>query len=1098
MRFLRLLKPLLVLGVLISMCSEVRSQTSNGTIVGTVSDKTGAVIPNATVKVSSPQFGGEPRSATTDSLGSYRVGSLLPGRYVVIINAAGFSEHSVANVEVKASLEVTVNALLELSGVSSSITVEAGAEQELKTQSGDISGNISQQETANLPIASLNPIDLVKTFAGVQDDHGFAFTNGSGFSVNGTRPRANNFLIDGQDDNDNTIGGQAFQPSNLAAIQEVAVLTNSYSAEFGRGGGSVTNVVTKSGGNDVHGQAWEINTNSAFAAVPAELGAVGFKKNPVDNDNTFGFAVGGPAKRDKLFYFGTLQWDTTRGQIPGASPSTLTIPTAAGIATLQSLPANPNIQFLLDSLGGLVAPSNSSVFDVPLGNGRPAVEENQFVRNAHQQAKAYEWHVRLDLLATASDTISARYRRNYSSLTPDFFANSGSLPAFDTQQGGPSQAFTGTWVHTFSPRYVNEVRFSYTNIDFQFGETPSTIANPLSSHANVGFSGASGLPQLGITVGFPQFRGHKNWQYQEALSMALGRHQFKVGADVSHLIVRESIPFDSRGTITYKNGGGFTDLANFIDDFSGSSGSVNINFGSPIVTPFVTTYFPYAQDVWRVAPNRTLDLGLRYEYWGTVGNALPFPALDPKQTFGLPGAKYPDILAFQQIPQKKNFAPRIGFAYTPHFWSRFLGREKTVFRGGYGIFYDGLFTNILDNTASGPPNTGGGSIVASVSPAQPRGPANFSALLSSIQPSAPNPLLGFSTMSANLRNPLTQQWNLNLQHELRGGIVVTAAYVGTRGSHLFVNSDLNPFDPNTGQRVNPLFGATRVRTNGGDSIYHAGQLTLERKFSHGLFFRGAYTYSKFIDDSSEVFATTGGASYPQDLRNQGGDSGPSAFDRRHRLALTYIWDLPYVHNSDSAALKISSWITRGWQWSGSTIFQSGGPNTIFDGFDANGDGHSTNDRPSLGNASKPFTSRGVDGAQLGPPFVVGSFYDLPCIFNDADPVNDCPALTANDFHWVVPASGVGNVGRNTFFGPNQQYWDMSIQRTIKIPMGRLEHQAISFRAEFFNAFNHPNLRSIDPSDPNDSVANLASPLFGAFGTTIIGGRQIKFWAKYEF
>src|SRR5579859_426615 len=245
-------------------------QTSNGTIAGAIVDKTGAGVPGARVEATSEDRGGEPRVAETDSVGSYRVESLLPGKYTLVVKKAGFADIKVSGLDVRASLTTTFNGTVEIAGQSATVLVEASTGQELQTQSGELSGSISSAEVHELPIFGLNPIALVLTQAGVQDPGGRGISNGVNFTVNGTRPRSNNFLIDGQDNNDNAINGQAFQPTNAEAISEVAILTNSYGAEYGRGGGSVTNVIYKGGTNNFHGSAWELATNSALATAKKE------------------------------------------------------------------------------------------------------------------------------------------------------------------------------------------------------------------------------------------------------------------------------------------------------------------------------------------------------------------------------------------------------------------------------------------------------------------------------------------------------------------------------------------------------------------------------------------------------------------------------------------------------------------------------------------------------------------------------------------------------------------------------------------------------------------------------------------------------------
>ena len=337
------------------------AQTSNGTIAGAIVDKTGAGVPDATVEATSEDRGGDPRVAQTDSSGSYRIEPLLPGKYTLVIKKTGFADIKVSKLDVKASLTTTFNGTLEVAAQAATVLVEASTGQELQTQSGDLSASISSSEIHELPIFGNNPIALVLTLPGVQDPGSRGISNGVDFSVNGTRPRANNFLIDGQDNNDNAINGQAFQPANKEAISEVTILTNSYGAEFGRGGGSVTNVIYKGGTNDFHGSAWELATNSALATAKKEdlfagCGAPPLPPcHPVSVDNAYGFSIGGPIKKNKLFVFGSSQWDPIRSTNNG---STITAPTANGVAELKAL-NSANANFLVAAFAGLTAPTLS-------------------------------------------------------------------------------------------------------------------------------------------------------------------------------------------------------------------------------------------------------------------------------------------------------------------------------------------------------------------------------------------------------------------------------------------------------------------------------------------------------------------------------------------------------------------------------------------------------------------------------------------------------------------------------------------------------------------------------------------------------------------
>ena len=1092
----------IVLAVMLGMvvlAASVHAQTSNGAIAGSVTDPSGAAVLGATVTVTNTDLGAFKRTTKTDSAGSYRVDGLLPGNYRVSIQAAGMQEFVEVGVAVKASLASTVNASLAIGSVNESVSVEASTGAELQTQSGELSSNLGQTELKDLPIVGLNPIELAFTVAGVQEEaNRDALTNGVGFSVNGTRPRANNFLIDGQDNNDNSIQGQAFLQTNEEAVREVTVLTNAYSAEFGRGGGSVTNVIYKSGTNDFHGSAWELNRNSALAAVPAQSGFAGITTNPFDNENTFGFTFGGPIKKNKLFVFGTSQWDRERASA-AAQTNTLLLPTDAGIATLQSLGSNPRVDFLIASLGGLRG-GTTGVTNIALGNGpngapRPSVQVGDVQRSQGSIAtNDRQWSVKLDYLASPTDTITLRYFRDDNNTAPDFFNQPSALPGLDSQVGGPSFNFGFIWQHTLSSHAVNELRFSYGQFDLEFGPTPQTLANPILNSPAIqildllGPAGAT--PSFGFLTGFPQGRGHKTYQFQDALSYTVGRHTFKVGADVALLTVRDISPIDNRGLITVRPGGGFTGLANFIDDFTGAGGSIDKVFGSPVTLPFLATYAPYVQDTWHLRQNLSVDLGLRYEYQSTLENSLQFPAVDTRLGVGLGGtSNFPGVFASPQLGDKNNFAPRVGFAYTPRLWSRFFGHDKTVIRAGYGIFYDQLFTNILDNTATSSPN----AVQDTINAGNGRGVANASAVLAGFS-SVPSPTGSVSTIASNLRNPLTHQWNLDIQRELPGNFILTAAYVGTRGERLFVNQDFNPgngtFDANGNViRVNPNLGPILVRTNGGDSIYHAGQLTIDRKFSHGLLLRGAYTYSKFIDDTSEVFVTSGLSSFAQNVFNQGADRGLSAYDRRHRMVLTYVWDVPFVHDSGnrfSSALKA---ITQGWQTSGIFTWSTGAPETFNDGFDVNGDGHGGNDRPNLGNPAAPLTAIGIDGTQLGLTNTPGTFFGP----NPQDCINrapTCVAGPASSFHFLIPASGLGDIGRNTFISPGFQNYNLTVQRSFRIPVHDLQRQQLLVRGEFLNAFNHPNLGI--PS------LNLTGGNFLNEAGTINGGREIRILLRYSF
>lgn len=1094
---------IIALGILLLWISSVATaQTTRGTLAGVVTDSTGAVVNGAKV-TATPTTGGEPRSTTTGSTGEYRIELLNPGIYTVSVEAQGFALTKVENVNVRSTMITANNVQVNLASKSETVQVEANTDQ-IQTESGELSKTIPTVQVKDIPISSGNPFALATTLPGVvtvasRDD----FTNGTSFSVNGLRPRSNNFLIDGFDDNDNNIGGQAFQPANQEAVQEVTVLTNSYSAEYGRGGASVSNLSFRSGSNNLHGAAWESYDGSRLDAVSPEASGQGLTRVPQYVNNTFGFRVGGPAIKNKLFFFGTSQWNRNFGApVANGAPlaSKLVLPTANGVAALQSIGANQNVQILLNTMGNVRGQGNFKTINIGNrpGCGSPClIEVGDFTRFDSTASKSREWTVRGDYTPTSNDTIYARYTDTYSSFTPDLFANSAALPNIDTFQGGPSRLLGTMWGHTFNSTTINEFRFSAQNFDFTFAPTAATLANPnanlpgLALAASFGNATAWGGFNQG---GFPQGRGHQTYQFQDAVAFTRGRHSLKVGTDLAVLLVKDQIPFNSAGLITYSSGGDCssigltkcTDLANYIDGFSGPTGTLSKQFGNPRVNVPTTQQSYYFQDSWKMRPNITLDFGLRYEYQPPdASNVLPFPAVNRATALTDP---FQTRVAVE--PDRNNFGPRFGFAYSPHFWKGLFGEDRTVIRGGYGVFYDTFFTNIADNTAASAPNTLGGTQTGDgTGSSTNRGQADALTFVNKITPTI-SQTDRVDAVTSNLRNPQIHQWNLSVQRELPLKLLFEVAYVGTRGERLWVNEQLNPVDVNTGDRLNPNRGQIVVRGNRGDSIYHGLQTTVSHNYK-SLSLRGSYTWSRAIDNQSEVFATSSGASRWMILNDPRSDRGPSAFHRTHRASISYVYELPRYkgHGVLSAALG-------GWASSGQIGFQSGAPQTVYiGGWDQNGDGEGFNDRPVLSNPAVPidYTNACLTATtfcsgvgQVNPD---GSIIDW---VTGADTINGQPITQSNVHYLIYPqGSGVnGTVGRNSFYFPGRQDWNLSAFKRFYMPYR--EGHILEFRADFFNAFNHSNLgvRNLD--------ANLGSATFNDIERTRSGARNITVWLKYTF
>ena len=1085
-------------------------QTTFGVIAGSVTDSSGAVVPGATVSVERTD-GGEPKVAKTGASGDYRVESLIPGTYTVKVAAEHFAQVELSNITVSASVTTPVSVKLSVGATTEMVTVDASTPQ-LQTETGQIDSVIPTVEIRDLPIPGGNPYSLAETLPGVSmPDQRSQFTNGADFSVNGLRPRANNFLIDGFDNNDSGISGQALQPTNQEAVSTITVLQNAYAAEYGRGGGSVSNLVYKSGTNTFHGSVWEQYSGAALDAVTAAQQANGETSPPHQVNNLFGFTLGGPVVKNKLFFFATDQWNRQIGAQPTAS--TLTIPTAAGINTIKQVlagnPGNTNAQILLDSLGGLVASSSSALPNPVHLNDEPgctgcSVQFGTLTRTDSGRTLSYEWTVRGDYTASDRDQIFARFTNTYSSSTPDLFANPSALPPQDTFQGGPARNFGLMWAHTFSPNVVNEFRFSQQTIAFTFAPTAASLAQPIANDPGITFSKSfgGGVTALGgyQQGGFPQGRQHQTWQVQDAISITKGAHNFKIGADLTSLEITDEIPFNSNGLANFTSGGGCTfngaastctDLANFIDGFSGTSSlaTVSKQFGNPRISVPTSQQAYYLEDSWKVRSNLTLNYGLRYEYQPPdAENVLPFPAVnvntiltDPPQT---------------RVPVKPYYnawGPRFGFSYSPKFWQGLFGEDKTVIRGGAGVFYDSFYTNISVNAGAGFPNTLGGTFFGNdVGPLNgPRGIIGPLGVISSITPTV-DPTNTIDTVPNTLRSPKTYQWNLDVQRELPGKLIAQVAYVGTRGEFLYDNQQLNPrvldLVGGTDNRINPNKGSIVSRSNHGDSIYHGMQLELTRNVGH-LSLLAAYTWSRAIDNGSEIFTTTGGSSFWQNVFDPHSDRGPSAFNHTNVASFTWVYALP------SPSTHLLNQILGGWETSGNVTFQSGAPETLFfGGFDQNGDGQG-NDRPSVGNWKAPIN---VSNACLNPTIPAGCITGIgftPDGINFFDAFNNTPG-TKSQFRYYANGLGQnGNLGRNSIDLPGLEQYNLSVLKNFKMPFR--EGQQLELRADFLNAFNHFNAGQNNIA----GYGNLLNPGVGVLGPkslTLDGGRAIQIWLKYSF
>ena len=1037
-----------VLMLLISVASAT-AQTSKGFVVGTVDDQNGAGIPNAAIKITNITTG-VVRETVGDSNGSYRLDAVDPGIYKLEASGQGFKTAKVDRVEVNAAQTVNVSLRLEIGSPNEEVVVTTSNEVVVQNTDGTRVNTLGEREIRDLPVQGLNPVNLVFTLPGVTDVGGASngvaggFVQGTEFSINGLRPRGNNQLIDGLDNNDNSITGQVYQPTVRDAYSQVTVLGGDYSAEFGRAGGAVVNVITRSGSNQFHGSAYDIIHNAAFDALtPGQKAQSELTEVPQYTQNTFGFSFGGPILKNKLFFFGTYQGDLFRaGSVVGRA----IVPTAAGLSTLRSLfpaGASQNLDRYLAVVGDLRG--TTSFINVPLGGGRPDIQFGTATRTSSQPVNTYDYLTRIDWTTSSKNSASFRYLANdqiFSNQFPDPSTGiTGSqFAGFEIDAPSLTQNFYMSDTYVFSPRTVNEARFGYGRFNLFFGPRDTAL---VTSGPQFAFNGTS-ISTIGLSQSFPQGRIFNNFQYQDTVTHTRGNHTLRIGVDILSQRAKQFVPINTRGLLTFAAGGGFPTFGNFVDQFSGvGSGAATKVFGAGLDYPNVTTQAYFVNDSWKIRPNFTLNLGLRYENFGAVANNATFPAFA--------GFDAPLQTRVEQKTDNNNFGPRVSFAYSPHFDSGWVGRvvgaDKTVIRGGFAINYDVFFNNILSNIMGTSPNALGTTVTGANFGG--RGIPNFTenSLPSTL---VANPQAGQNVIPADLKNPQTYVWNVGIQRELPGHNILDVAYVGTRGTHLFINEQLNPgiagsLNPNG--RVFATRGSVVARTNGGDSHYNGLQARLERSFRNNFLYRATYTWQKTIDNTnSEIFATTGGNSVGSNPFDRSVDRGVADFDVPHIFTLSALWDVPGVGSG--------FWkeVTGGFQFSTIWRYQSGNVSSPFvTGIDLNGDLSGTNDRPSIANPNAPATSVGfgnsLAGAQGCPASATG-FFDI-----------NCNEVSLSSVRYLVDPTVRTNIaGRNTLRAPGYNTFDMSLQRSFKIPFTPMEQDRFEIRFDYFNVFNTPIFR----------------------------------------
>lgn len=1106
---------LLSLAVAALAVSPIRTiaQTSKGILVGVTRDSTGAVIQKAVVTVTG-QDSGAVRSVSTKSDGTYRIDALDPGRYNIAVTQSGFRNFEANSVSVPPSVVTSYDVTLTIGSGAETVEVTS-VSATINTENGQLTGIVGAREIDKLPVLSLNPFELAKTVPGVQVLNQGSNGQGQEFTVNGARPRSNNFLLDGQEINDVAITGQAFQPNIPDIYESLAVITNNASAEYGRAGGAVSNLVTKSGTNTFHGTAFERYTGSGLNALDGVTrqgkitGVAPPKKTRFDTQN-YGFTAGGPIIKNKLFAFGAASFNRFYGS---EQASFLQLPDAEGLATLNAI-GGPQVALLnqyvsngsyltipgyvhSQTLGNFADPKcvNGgkcivSKINVGAQNGCPStgcvVTTGFFQRPSTPEINTNtQWTYKIDYKPRDKDSFAARYLHSRNAFSPDFLNNSGALIGFDTLQGGPSELGEGTWTHVFTPNILNEFRVSETRVHFAFSATPDTLANPLNNLASIG---VGGFPALGPNQNFPQGRGEDLYQLQDTVGWTIGKQSLRIGFDIGRQIETDLVSQNAKGALNFAAGGsGSSSLGNFLFNQLGPSGSATKAFGPTRLDPHNWRSGFFAQDDIKLTANLTVNLGLRYDYLSDPQNSTQFPGLDPLNPFAPITNVYPIKNDYN------NLGPRVGFAYVPHF-SGFLGDGKSVIRGGFGVLYDSFFSNITTNSVQGGPNGPNGTIQVVTG----NGQTNATGQIALITPTLTNQTSVGSGVVNNLVNPLTYQYNLGVERELPAGILLGIRYVGSRGEKLYANQQYNFFV--NGARVSAARGIVTARGNFGDSDYNSLQVDASHRFSHGFQIGGNYTYGKDLDNASEVFGTFNQAtSFSANLApgGRGQEWANSAYDHRHYLSLSYVYSPVGFHSQNTFLNAAYGALTRHWTVSGTNRYQSGPYSTFQASVDTNQDGSNANDRPVLGSLSAPITSVGIDGAFLakGLNATTGVLYDVKSALNSSIPT--LVPVTADQVHWLITFQPQNQdlhreIGRDSFLNPGTMFNNLAVEKGIGLSYVHFERGQLIFRAEIQDIANHNNRLSLD------TTVNDAGGGFLSNNTRQGDGRTVFLWAKVQF
>jgi hypothetical protein len=1042
--------------VLLCSASMLPGQAISGDLVGTVQDASGSGVANASVDALNPATN---LKSTTRSGGNgeYRFTNLPAGQYNLEAAAAGFSHASLKGVLVEVNKVATLNLVLQVGQLATTVDVSDAAAV-IDTTSATIGSSFDARESRDLPVTSigLGALNLSLLNAGVASNGGLNV--GRGPSVGGQRPRNNNFTIEGVDNNYKSVTGAMLVVSN-DATEEFTLLQNQFSSEFGHSSGGQFNVIVKSGTNNVHGSAYEYFQNRNLNAIDQLFANSGTLTKTRYDQNRVGGTIGGPIVRNKLFFFGNYEYNPV-GQ--STTPGEILAPTAKGYATLAGIPGLS--QTNLSVLKQYVSPASTAVANAaqfPLVAGIP-IEVGQLSVVAPNYQNTYDAVASADYNASSSDQVRLRYVYNRS-VTLDHRAN---LPVFFQVEPTSSYLATISEYHNFTPALTNELRLGFNRY---ISTTPAgNFKFPgLDSFPNLQFADLGGL-QVGPDTVAPQSSSQNTYQLTDNITWTKGSHTLQFGFDGRRAIAPTNFVQHARGDYEYST------LDRYLRDIAPDQFGQR-TLGNSTYYGNDWSFYGYATDTWRIRPNFTLNAGLRYEY-----TSVPFS--DRLQTLNA-AQSVPGVLVFNApTAQTKNFAPRVGLAWSP-------GKSGTTsIRAGFGMAYDVIYDNIGVNSL--PPQ-----FVTTIDVSK----SNAASFLANggILPTAQGTVRTVSQLRAatasfipDQKLPYSLQWNLGVQHVFAKDYTFEARYLATRGVHLNVQTrpgivapvtaanslptylqtptqaTLNAlpltFDQlNNLPNLSPAFAAAGF-TNGalveeaplGNSSYHGMALQLNRRFSNGLQFIAAYTWSHLIDDSTaDFFTTLLTPRRPEDFQNLSIDKSSSALDHRHRLTFAAVYDVPLFRKSNPFVKNVLG------NWSLAPIFTYESPEyvTVLSQTDSNLNGDPFADRAIVNPA-------GRDGVGSG----------VTALTNSSNQVVAYLAQNPNARYIQAGPGAYANGGRNTLAGRPIDNIDLNLLKNFAAG----ERAKIQFSAQFFNVLNHAQFvpGSVNRVD-NPTSANIGGNVF---------------------